>query len=217
MSSFFINGAKFALSRTLAPAVPVTAVTNGNPAVASAASLPAQGDLVVFDSNWSELLGGVATKVGTSGSGTFELLEIDTTDAQRFPAGEGQGAYRVASDFVSLTQIRDFTTDGGEQNFFNYQYVDDPSSRERRKPTNKSALGYTLTLDYDPNLPWYDACIELDRKQEKVVLRESLPTGDTILYYGYMSFRKVPSKVVNENMTVVLTFSLDSDPIRIPA
>lgn len=217
MSSFFINGAKYALSRAVGAAVAVTAVTNANPAVASAATLPAAGDIVIFNSNWSELLGGVATKVGTSGSGTFELLEIDTTNTQRYPAGEGIGAYQVASDFVSLTQIRDFTSDGGEQNYFNYQYVDDPSSRERRKPTNKSAMGYTLILDYDPNLPWYDSCIELDRKQEKVVLREILPTGDTILYYGYMSFRKVPSKVVNENMTVQLTFSLDSDPIRIPA
>lgn len=217
MSSFFINGAKYALSRVLGPAVAVTAVSNGNPAVATAPTLPAQGDIVVFNSNWSELLGGIATKVGTSGSGTFELLEIDSTDLNRYPAGEGIGAYQVASSFVSLTQIRDFTSDGGEQNFFNYQYVDDPSSRERRKPTNKSAMGYTVVLDYDPNLPWYDAAIELDRKQEKVVLREILPTGDTVLYFGYMSFRKVPSKVVNENMTVQLTFSLDSDPIRIPA
>ena len=217
MSSFFINGAKYAISRVLGAAVPVTGITNANPAVASAATLPAAGDIVVFDSNWSELLGGVATKVGASGSGTFELLEIDSTNTQRYPAGEGVGAYKVATDFVSLTQIRDFTSDGGEQNYFNYQYVAGPSRRERRKPANKSAPGYTVVLDYDPNLPWYDSCIELDRKQEKVVLREILPTGDVVLYYGYMSFRKVPSKVVNENMTVQLTFSLDSDPVRIPA
>lgn len=217
MSSFFINGAKYAISRTLGAAVPVTDVSNANPAVASATTLPATGDIIVFDSNWSELLGGIATKVGASSAGTFELLEIDSTNEQRYPPGEGMGAYKKATDFISLTQIRDFTSDGGEQNYFNYQYVDDPSSRERRKPTNKSAQGYTVVMDYDPNLPWYDACIELDRKQEKVVLREILPTGDTVLYYGYMSFRKVPSKVVNENMTVQLTFSLDSDPVRIPA
>ena len=46
------------------------------------------------------------------------------------------------------------------------------------------------------------------------MLREILPGGDTIYYYGMLSFNKVPTKRPNEHMLVSATFSLYADPIR---
>lgn len=213
MGSRFINGAKYAVSTQLALAVAISALSNGDPAVATAAALPANGDVVVVDSGWTEL-SGVAVRVANAAAGTFQLEEVDTTDTTRFPPGEGIGTYRIASGFTSLTQVRNVEVTGGEQNFFNYQYVEDPSSQQRQKPTSKNPQTTTITMDYDPNLGWYDALIELDRKKEPVVLRETLPGGDVIYYHGYLSFQKNPTKTINENMTVVATFSLLQDPIR---
>lgn len=213
MSIGFINGAKYAVSTTIGAAVPISAISNASPAVASATNPPPANSIGIITSNWSELEG-VPFKSGTVVAGaSFELPGYDTTDVARYPAGEGGGAFRVASDFVSITGVVNIESDGGDQNFYEYQEIDDPSSRIRRIPTNKSAQGWTLTMNHDPDKAWYQTLIDLDRKKEKVVLRETLPTGEVVLYYGYLSFNKVPTKVPNETRKVSAVFSLDSDPV----
>ena len=210
MASRFINGATFAISTAMSAAVAATALTNAAPAVVTPA--PADGAIVVLTSGWPT----INDSVFVAGA-TGELLGSDTTDLTEYPAGEGIGAYRVASDFVGLSQVRDVDMGGGEQQYFQYQYVEDRSGRQRQKPTFKNAMAMTIMLDYDPNLPWFDALKAADRAREPVVLRERLPGGDTIYYYGLLSFNDVPTKGLNENMQVAATFSLQSDPIRYPA
>ena len=216
MTSRFINGAKHAVSTAVTAAAAITGISNANPAVASAASPPAAGSFVIIKSNWPELNDTVA-KVGTVTAGTFVLLGVDTSDLNRFPAGEGAGTFQVASSFVSLSQVRDVDQSGGEQQFYTYQNVEDPSSRQRQDPTYKNPMVIRVDMAYDPALPWYETLIELDRTREPTVLREILPGGDTILYFGIMSFNKVPTKKVNEHMMVSATFSLYADPIRYDA
>lgn len=207
MTSRFINGAQYAISTVLGSAVAVTAASNASPAVITPA--PAADSIAVIQSGWPSLNDGVF-KVGAAG----QLLGSDTTDTSEYPAGEGVGAYRLASGFVGLSQVRDVDMGGGEQQYYQYQYVEDKSGRQRQAPTFKNAMAMTILLDYDPNLPWYAALQEADRKKETVVLRERLPGGDVIYYYGLLSFNDVPTKKINENMQVAATFSLQSDPIR---
>lgn len=217
MSSYFVNGAKFAVSNTLAAAIAMTAVSNANPAVALTATPPANGSIVVLKSGWTELNETVSRTAGQVAATSFQIEGFNASDVVRFPAGEGIGTFEVASAFVGLSQVRDVTLDGGEQNYFTFQYVEDVGGRQRRKPTFKSATGFTIVLDYDPDIAWYAALIEMDRVKTPVVLRETLPAGDIIYYYGEISFNKVPTKTINENMTVTATFSLLADPVRYSA
>ncbi len=217
MAARFINGAKYALSQAIAAAVAMTAVSNANPAVALAATTPNNGSIVILKSGWPELNDTVYRTAGEVDGVSFQIEDFNSTDTARFPATEGVGTYEIASSFVSLSQVRDVVMDGGEQDFFEYQYVEDASSKKRRVPTSKSPDGMSIMLDYDPDLAWYAAMIELDRLKEPVVLRETLPNGDVIYYYGYISFNKVPTKTLNENMTVKATFSMLCDPIRYDA
>lgn len=217
MSSRFINGAKYAVSTTRAAAVAFTAASNAAPPVLLTATPPNNGDIVILNSGWTELAESVARAAGKVPATSFTLEGIDTSDTTRFPPTEGIGSFEVAGTFVSLTQVRDVVMDGGDQQYFNYQYVEDPNGRQRRSPTSKNAMGMTITLDYDPDLPWFDALVELDRLREPVVLRETLPNGDTLYYYGYVSFNKETSKTLNENMTNTATFSLLADSIRYDA
>lgn len=217
MSSRYINGALYAVSTQLAAAIAVSAISNADPAVASSVTPPANGSVVVLNSGWPNLNDSVARAANQVAGTSFELEGVDTTNLALYPAGEGAGNFRVASSFVGLSQVRDVTMEGGDQNFFQYQYVEDQGGRQRQKPTFKSAMTTNILMDYDPDLPWYLALIELDRQREPVVLRETLPAGDVIYYYGYISFNKVPTKTINENMTVQATFSLLADPIRYPA
>lgn len=214
MASRFINGARYAFSTALANAVTVTGISNANPGVALTATPPTLGAIVVMTSGWS-LLTDTVQRVATVVAGTsFALEGTNTTDTTKYPAGQGGGSFRTASNFVEFSQVRDLQTSGGEQNFTQFQYLEDPNSRQRQKPTFKSAMSLTFSMDYDPALPWYDAAIAADAQQIPVVLRETLPAGDVIYYYGYLAFNKEPTKTLNENMQCTATFSLLSDSKR---
>jgi hypothetical protein len=217
MASRFINGAKYAVSTTLGAAVAVTAASNAAPPVLLTTAPPNNGDIVVLNSGWTELNETVARAIGKVVGTSFNLEGVDTTSVIRYPAGEGIGSFKVAGSFVSLTQVRDVASDGGDQQFFTFQYVEDSNGRQRSVPTFKNAMSFTIVMDYDPDLAWFDALVELDRLREPVVLREILPNGDTLYYFGYVAFNKVASKTLNENMTVTATFSLLADPIRYDA
>lgn len=217
MSSRFINGARYAVSTSVAAAVAISGITNANPAVAATASPPANGSVVVLQSGWPDLNDGVFRSANQVAATSFEIEDYDTTDTTRFPPGEGAGVFEVHSGFVSLNQVRDVQTEGGDQNYFEYQYIEDAGGRQRRAPTFKGAMGITIVMDYDPDLPWDATLKELDRAKDPVVLRETLPNGDVLYYYGFISYNGVPSKTTNENMTVQAAFSLQSDPVRYAA
>lgn len=217
MTSRIVNGAKFAMSATLAAASPVTAISNAANAVFTAAALPALDALVLLHSNWP-LLEGRVGKVTASGAGSFTVGGLNTTNVSDFPAGEGVPAsYQVASGFVSLSKITVVEKTGGEQNYAEEQYVDDPTGTQYRFPTFRSAYGFNLTLDYDPDLPWFAALQAADQARSTVVLRETLPGGAVILYTGLISFDDIPSHDINAVMKVTASFSLTARPLRYAA
>lgn len=216
MSQTFINGAKYSFSTSLATAVAISAITNANPAVATATIAPQEGDIILLESNWTEL-NELATFADNVVGSAFDLAQIDTTDTGLFPTGESAGHYRVAGDFVTMSQIREIAQSGGDTNSFTWGYIDDRSPRQRSKPTDQNPLVLTFTLDYDPDLPWADALEVLSKSRQLVVMRERLPTGDMLLYTGFLAYQKSPSRTRNENMTVTATMSINSDILRFPA
>lgn len=216
MSSIFINGTRYSMSTSLGAAVAITAISNWNPAVASSATPAPDESILVLKSAWTNLNETVARSANADAD-SFELEGVDTSSTLLYPAGGGAGTYQAVGSWVGLDQVRDVVMAGGEQQFFNYQYVEDPTSRQRQKPTFKNAMTMTVSLDYDPSKPWYAALIEADRLREPVVIRGVLPNGSTLLYYAYPSFNKVPMGQVNENLQNTAVFSLIADPIRYEA
>ena len=213
---YFINGAKYAFSTVIGEAVPITEISNTNPAVALTATPPAEGDVVLLDSNWTDLAeqATYATNVDVD---SFELAQIDTLDTMLYPEGESAGSYRIATGFTNLSQIREITQTGGDTNQFTWGYIDDRSTRQRSRPTDQNPLVLTFTMDYDPDLAWASALDLVSKARQLVVMRERLPTGDTLLYSGYLSYQKSPTRVRNENMTVTATMSINSEVLRFPA
>lgn len=216
MSSMFPNGTIFAVSTGFGAPITVTATTNAAPAVASAASPPADDSIVLISSNWPDLNDRVA-KTDNADLDSFELLGIDTTDTTRFPAGTGSGTVKVVSDWVNLSQVRQNTKSGGEQQYFTWQYLEDRSGRQRQRKTFKNAKSINILLDYDPALAWYDELSRLDKQQELQVLRATLPNGAVLFYAVDVAFDDDPSMTMNENMTNSATFSLNSELTRYEA
>lgn len=217
MSSLMINGARFAVATALAAPVAITGISNAAPPVALSATPAANGSILLLASGWGGLDEAVARSTGFVAATSFNLEGFDTTDATRYPAGEGAGAYRIASNFVNLPKIHDIQASGGEQQFATRQYVDDPSNKQVQAPTFKSAMGKTYLMDYDPSKPHFDALVELDRTKTITILRETLPNGDVIYRAGYLSFNKEPTQALNEFMSNQMTFSQTSESIRYAA
>lgn len=212
MSSDFINGSKYAFSTVLGAIHAISAITNAAPPAITASVMPGDDDIILLQSNWSDLSD---TAVYTDTLG--HLFSLDTTNTDFFPPGESEGSYQTVSGFISLTQIREVAQSGGDTNSFTYAYIEDRSTRQRSKPTDKNPLVLTFTLDRDPSLPWFDALDKLDKSRQLVTMRETFKTGEQLLYTGYVSFQKSPSRTRNENMTVTATFSVNSEIISVPA
>ena len=218
MSQRFPNGSQFAVSAGMGELVPVT-ITNANPALfteVDAADAIAAGSTVVIESGWGGI-NGRATVVGAGGSQGKSLLAVDTTDVIRYAPDIGGHGLRVASEFFGLSQITQLDKTGGEQQYFNWVYIDDPSGQQFQRPTRKSARTMTLNMDYDPELPWYQKMISLDEGQRTAVLRITLPNGDRMYYNCFVSFQADPTMVVDQNMQNVATFSPIGAVIRVPA
>lgn len=213
MSSMFPNGTIFAVSTALGAAIPFTALSNAINAVALAAAPPADESIVMIASNWPDLVDRVA-RTDNSDVDSFELIGIDTTDTLRYEPGEGAGSVRVVTDWVNLSQVRESTKAGGEQQYFTWQYLEDRSGRQRQRKTFKNAKSITILLDYDPALAWYEQLSTLDESGELCVLRATLPNGAQLFYAVDVAFDDDPSLTMNENMTNSATFSLNSKMTR---
>lgn len=213
MSAIFPNGTVFSVSTALGTALAVTAITNANPAVASATTPPADGAILIAKSGWTELNERVVRSANAD-STTFELEGIDTTSLTRYPAGQGAGSVTPVTAWVDLSQVTGIEKTGGEQQFFQWRYVEDRNSRQRQRPTFKNAKVITLMLDYDPALAWYAALREADAVKDTVVLRARLPNNDELYYLVYPSFDADPSMTLDQNMQNTATFSMTTEFTR---
>ena len=216
MAQYFPNGTQYAVSSALAASVAISAITNANPGVASTATPPSDGDILVITSGWTAL-NDTVVRADNADLDSFDLEGVNTSSTTRYPAGEGAGSFQKVSTWEPLSQIDTVGLTGGEQQFHEFQYVEDVNGRIRRKPTTRSARGLEFMLDYDPDLGWFSTLETADAAGTLMVLRAILPSGDTVYYLGYPSFDKVPTQGKNTNMQNKFILSLVCEPIRYAA
>lgn len=212
MSVRLPNGGTFAIATAYDAPDITTAITNANPAVVTATAHGlSNGDVVAVTSGWSRLSNRVV-RVANVTANTFELEGVDTTSTTTFPVGGGLGSVTRAFTFVQIPQILKTATDGGEQQFATYQFLEDDF--ENRIPTKKSAQGLTLTIGDDPTLPGYQQMVKANDDRLPRVIRFSLPGGSSILFYGIVSVNETPSTTQDEVMSVQGSISMQGKPTR---
>lgn len=210
MSSLFPNKTVFSISTSFEAAKTITAITNANPgAVTSTAHGYANGDIALIGSGWSAL-NDAPVRVAGQTTNAWNLEGIDTTSTTRFPAGAGAGTSRKVLTWAALSQVLDPSTSGGEQQYYQWVYLDDGIQRQR--PTYKNARTMTIPMDYDASLPWYSALVAADLDGETRVLRAALPNGKFFYWSVVVAFDGEPSFNANQNMGVTANFSL-ANPI----
>lgn len=212
------NGTIIAIASGYAASKSMTALTNGTSPVATleASHGVAEGDYVEVTSGWSRLNGKIlkATAVSTNDV-TFGSSQIDTSLTAIYPTGSGIGSVREISGWTQLAQIVNSQSEGGQQNYATYQFLEADS--EVRIPTNKSAGGLTLTVADDPSLAGMVLALAANDDRLARAVRATLPGGAEILYNAYISVNKTPSLTVNQIMTVDVSLSFIAEPVRISA
>lgn len=207
------NGAVIHMASGYAAWKNMTALTNANPGVATleASHGVITGDIIEVESGWSRVRGR-AVRAGTVATNSVPLEGIDTTLTSIYPAGSGAGRVRVISGWTQIQQVMNSTSSGGEQQFTEYQFLEDDA--QRRIPTTKSAAGLTLTIADDPTLPGYILAAAANDDRLPRAIRVTLPSGSKILYNAYVTLNQTPSLTVNELMAVEMTLSLVGSPTR---
>ena len=213
MSVQLPNGALVAIASGYESAIAVTALTNDDPASATSATQAfAAGDILEVTSGWSRLTN-KAVRVGASPTTTsFDMEGIDTSLTSIYPAGGGAGSVRKVSGFTQLSQILSSTTNGGDQQFLEYQFLE--SDSQKRIPTFKNAAGLTFSVADDPTQPGYILAASANDDRLPRVVSITLPGGSVLYYNAYISLNKTPSLTVNELMAVEVTLSLLAEPVR---
>jgi hypothetical protein len=191
----------------------MSAVTNASPAVAT---LEASHGVIVSDilevtSGWSRLTDKIV-RVSAVATNDVTLEGYSTTLTSIYPPGTGVGTVREITGWTQLTQILQSGSNGGEQQFLEYQFLE--GDAQKRIPTFKNAAGLTFSVGDDDTLAGYilAAAANDDRLQRAV--RITLPSGALLFYNAYISLNKTPSLTVNELMAVEVTLSLLNEPVR---
>lgn len=209
------NGATLQIASAYGAAIPVTALSNANPAVATAAAHGlSDGDIIAVTSGWTRL-NDRATRVSKSLSGTFALENINTTNLQPYPAGSGAGSVRKVTSFVEVPQITEVNTSGGDQQFLTFGFLADDD--DRQMPTTKNPISMSFTVADDPDLTYVAIVEAADDDKQTRVLRLNLPGGSSIVYNAYVSITTTPTLGRNNLMTRVMTLSLAGRPTRYSA
>lgn len=207
------NGSTVAVASAYATAKPFSAISNATEAVVTDATHTfAVGDILEITSGWSKLNGRLARVKSVVASTPYVLEGINTSNTTRFPAGSGVGSVRKITTWQQVLQILNSASNGGEQQFTNYSFLED--STERRIPTRKSARGYTFNVADDPALAHYPVLQAADEDTVPRGIRLALANGGFIYMNTYVSMAGEPSLTQDEVMATEVTLSLSAPSTR---
>lgn len=207
------DGAIVSLAATYGAVKTVTGITNANPGVAttSVAHSMTNGDVGVFSSGWSNLNNRPVRITSASGS-VFSLEGIDTSLTSLYPSGSGAGTFMPVATWTQISQIMGFVTNGGEQQFTTYSFME--QNFESKIQTVLSAMDLSIEIADDATLAGYIALKAAAEARATRALKLYLPNGSTIYYNGVVSFNETPKLNKGQIMTVAATFALQSRPVR---
>lgn len=199
------NGSTFDFASTYSDDVTITSISNANPAIASATAHDfLEGDIVVVQSGWVKLTGR-AFKVGAVTADTFALVGVNTTSTQSYPSGSSAGSAKKVETWVNIPQITEVASSGGEQQFYQFGFLEE--DEDRQIPTTKSPSTLTLTVADDPQQPYVPVVEQADELKEERIQRLNLVNGDIILYNSIASITNTPSLTRNQIMVRTITLA----------
>lgn len=207
MSVSLPNGATIAVGSTYGAVKALSAFTNANPGVATLAASHgiAVGDIFEVTSGWSRANGNVY-RCSVVATNDVTVEGLDTSSTTRYPVGSGVGSVREVTGWQQITQILETNTQGGDQQFVTYSFLEDDA--EHQIPTVKSPISFKFKIGDDASLPHYAVLDAADADRLQRVVRVTLPSGSVIYWSAYVTLQKTPTLTKNEVMGLEVTMSL---------
>ncbi|MFA9286991.1 phage tail protein [Comamonas sp. SY3] len=206
------DGATVAIATAYGAVKAVTTISNASPAVlTSTAHAVPNNSFFELKTPWQKISERI-WKAANVAANTLEIAGTDTTDLNRFPASPTGSTLREITAWTQISQILDYQTSGGDQQFWTGSFLED--DYERQLPTVTSAQSITLGIGDDPTLAGYQALKLAGERRDIRALKVTLPDGSVLLYNGYVSFNESPTLTKGQVMQVTATFSLQGRPVR---
>ena len=204
---------QFAIAKTYGPAVVMSALSNAAEAVATLAAGhgAVAGDYLEVTSGWGRLNNRIV-KVKSVSTNDVTLEKINTSSTSRFPAGSGTGSIRRITAWEALSQVKNVSPSGGDQQWADGTSLDDDV--EIKAPTIKSARTMNLEIYDDPSLPWYATVEAASDATVPTGLMISPPNGSKIVANTYWSLMKEPNITKNEFLTTNVSLSYAAESMR---
>lgn len=216
MASFQLpNGSSLQIHKTLATALPFTAMSNAAEAVLtvtgnSGDNAVAKGDVIYIDTSTSNELQYRPAYVKAATTTAITLLNFDTTDTTTFPAGIS-GTLRKVIDWVDLPLTSTIANSGGDANTTTIQFIQDEKARNLFTTTNPEITTLTTAHDaWDASRP---SLVQHTKAQDFVVYRVFNPkaaggVGEYRLFVVQLQFNGNPVMAVNEVETNTLAMTI---------
>jgi hypothetical protein len=207
------NGATVYIASGYGASKTMSALTNAATAVATfeGGHGVAEGDFIEVTSGWSRLTNKIV-RAGGVATNDVDLDEINTASTTTYPIGSGIGTVREITGWTQLTQILESGSNGGEQQFLEYQFLE--ADAQVRIPTFKSAAGLTFSIADDPTLAGYILASTANDDRAQRAVKIVLANSSIITYNCYISLNKTPSLTVNNLMACQVTLSMLNEPVR---
>lgn len=209
------DGSIFSVANQYGQSIPVTAISNAENAVVTATGHGlAVGDVIELVSGWGAINERLF-RVTAVDADDLTLGTVDTSNPEFFEPGAGIGSLRKIESWTQVTQILGLEAQGGEQQFTNFEFLEE--NFERQLPTKTSAQSLTIRIADDDTLPGYQILEKATQERKARGARIRLPSGAYIFYNGYYSLNTTPSLTKGEVMAVTCTYSLAGRPVRYQA
>jgi hypothetical protein len=206
MSYFVPEGAKFYFSETFATAKGITALTNANPAVATAAAHGfVDNNEVLLNLGWEDANG--VWRVDQIDANSFAILGLDATDTDFYAPGGGTGTAQLVSGWTEIPQVLNINTTGGDPSYTQIRPL------SRRNAINK-AVGFNpssieLTLGHDESLPAMQSLRGISRRLAQVAFKMVLSGGTVSYAFGTLTVSEIPALTSGQPNTVRAAISVD--------
>lgn len=203
----------FSIAKTYGTAVALSAITNATEAVATLAAGHGVvvGDILEITSGWGRLNGRLV-RVKAVATNDVTLEGMDTSSTTKFPAGTGTGSIRRITAWDQLSQVKNISTSGGDQQFADATSIEDDV--EVKIPTIKSARTMTLEVYDDPTLAWYATVSAADDAASPVGLMIAPPNGSKIVANAYWGLQREPGIQKNEVLTSTISLNFAAPSMR---
>jgi len=207
------TGATVNIAKTYSSSVNMTALTNAAEAVATlgAGHGVTVGDYLEITSGWGKL-DKMVVRVKALATNDATLEGVNTTSTSAYPAGGGVGSVRRITAWSQITQVKDLSSSGGDQQFADATTLSDVV--QRQIPTTRSAVTMNLTVFDDPSLAWYADATKASDSSTPYGLRIDLANGSKVVANAYWSLQKVPMIAKNEVLGTQMSLTYAADPIR---